>query len=74
MKSLLWFSSGLDEEHEELPFDEAGQAISIATVRDLPEERLQVLADDTGGHGVFGVAGLRHAVGMGTPWDSACAE
>ena len=52
------------EELAELLLDEAGQARSVAAVRDFPEEGLQVLADDGVEHGVLGVAGLIRAVGM----------
>ena len=45
--------------------DEAGQAASVAAGRDFPKEGLQVLADDGGEDGVFGVTGLIRAVRMG---------
>ena len=53
------------EELAELLLDEAGQAMSVAAVRDFPEEGFEVLADDGVEHGVLGVAGLIRAVGMG---------
>jgi hypothetical protein len=53
------------EELAELLFDEARQPVSVAAVRDCPEEGLQVLADDGVEDGVFGVAGLIRAMGMG---------
>ena len=43
---------------------EAGQAVAVAAGSDLPEEGLQVLADDGVEDGVLGVAGLIRAVGM----------
>jgi hypothetical protein len=49
------------KELAELLLDEARQAVSVAAVRDLPEEGIQVLADDGVEDGVFGVAG--HALG-----------
>jgi hypothetical protein len=53
------------EELAELLLDEARQAVPVAAVRDLPEEGLQVLADDGVEDEVFGVAGLVCAMGMG---------
>ena len=53
------------EELAELLLDEAGQAMSVAAVRDFPEEGLQVLADDRVEHGVLGVARAIRAMGMG---------
>ena len=53
------------EELAELLLDEAGQAVSVAAVRDCPEEGFEVFADDGVEHGVLGVAGLIRTVGMG---------
>ena len=41
--------------------DEGRQTVSVAAVRDFPEEGLQVLADDGVEDGVFGVMGLIRA-------------
>jgi hypothetical protein len=53
------------EDLAELLLDEARQAVSVAAVRDFAEEGLEVLADDGVEDGVFGVAGLIRAVGVG---------
>lgn len=53
------------KERAELLRDEARQAVSVAAVRDFPEEGLEMLADDGVEHGVLGVAGLIRAMGMG---------
>jgi len=53
------------EELAELLLDEAGQAVSVAASRDLPEEGVEVLPDDGVEDGVLGVAGLIRAMGVG---------
>jgi len=52
------------EELAELLLDEAGQAVSVASVGGFPQEGLQMFADDGVEDGVLGVAGLIRAKGM----------
>jgi hypothetical protein len=52
------------EELAEFPLDEAREAVSVAAIRDSPEEGLQVLTNDGVEHGVLGVARLIRAMGM----------
>jgi hypothetical protein len=53
------------EELAELPLDEPGQAAAVAAVRDFLQEGLKMVADDRVEDGVFGVAGLIRAMGVG---------
>jgi len=53
------------EKLAELLLDEAGQAVSFASVGGFPQEGIQMFADDGVEDGVLGVAGLIRAVRMG---------
>ncbi len=70
-----WLSSPHVRKLAELLLGEARQAVSVAAVRDFPEERLEVLADEGVEDRVFGVTGLIRAMGMGhADWRSAGRE
>ncbi len=51
------------EELTKLLLDEPGQTCTFAVLRHLPQEGLQVLANDSVEHGVLGVAGPIRGVG-----------
>lgn len=67
-----WNQYPTGQELAKLLLNEAGQAPTVAAVRDLTEEEIEVLPNDGVKHGVLSVAGAIRGGGRATTIGTAC--